>query len=304
MGAFNSRKRVKKILNLAEKQEIYNEEQKLLIAKLLVDNVKNKKSIASIKDVEFKVFSQWGDDGIIQWLIHFLDIPHETFIEFGVQDYRESNTRFLVMNNNWSGLIMDGSENHIENIKNTEYYWKYELEAKSAFVDCDNINELIGSQPFDKDVGLLHIDIDGNDYWIWKEITVISPIIVIIEYNSIFGLERPVTIPYDKDFNRTEAHYSNLYYGASLKALHHLANQKGYAFIGCNSAGNNAYFIRRDKLNKTVREVTLEEGYVLLKARESRDKNGSLNFVSGDNRIKIIRGMPVYNILIEQLEKV
>jgi hypothetical protein len=302
MGAFETRKRIKKILRLADKQEINNEDKMLLLAKLLIENVKQKNTIVSLKDVEFKVFSQWGDDGIIQWLIHFIDIPHETFIEFGVQDYQESNTRFLMMNNNWSGFVMDGSEKHIVDIKKSGYYWKYELEARLAFVDCDNINDLILSQSFDEDVGLLHIDIDGNDYWIWKEINVIKPIIVIIEYNSIFGIDRAITIPYEKDFYRTRAHYSNLYYGASLRALHHLADQKGYTFIGCNSAGNNAYFIQRDKLNNTVKEVTLEEGYVLSKTRESRDKNGRLTHVSGKDRLEAIRDMPVYNILTEKIE--
>lgn len=123
-----------------------------------------------------------------------------------------------------------------------------------------------------------------------------------MEYNSVFGIDRAVTIPYDKNFCRTKAHYTNLYFGASLKALHHLANQKGYAFIGCNSAGNNAYFVRRDKMNEVVKELSLEEGYALSKARESRDKKGKLTYVTGRNRIEVIRGIPVYNILTEELE--
>src|SRR5687767_11068587 len=85
------------------------ETQMLLYGKVLSENVKNREKIVSLREVEFKVFSQFGDDGIIQWLIHHLDIPNRTFIEFGVGDYHESNTRFLLMNDNWVGFIMDGS---------------------------------------------------------------------------------------------------------------------------------------------------------------------------------------------------
>ncbi len=165
-------------------------------------------------------------------------------------------------------------------IVNSEYFWKYELLTDAAFIDTDNINRLISSSRLGNDVGILHIDLDGNDYWIWKEINVISPIVVIIEYNSVFGIDRAITIPYDKSFYRTKVHQSNLYFGASLRALYQLSSEKGYAFIGCNSAGNNSYFVRKDKLNDIVREISLEDGYVLSKFRESRDIDGKLKFLN------------------------
>jgi hypothetical protein len=105
---------------------MYAEDQKLLLANLLVDKVRKIQAVSSLREVEFRVFSQWGDDGIIQWLISHLDIPDKTFIEFGVEDYRESNTRFLMMHDNWSGLVMDGSRENVSAIINTEYYWKLE----------------------------------------------------------------------------------------------------------------------------------------------------------------------------------
>lgn len=267
----------------------------LLLGKLAVDSVKAKKTISSLSEVEFKVFSQFGDDGIIQWLIHNLDIPNKTFVEFGVENYRESNTRFLLMNNNWSGFVMDASEQSVAQIVNSEYYWRHQLTAKAAFVDEENVNSLVASSGFAPELGLLHIDIDGNDYWIWKKLNTVSPILLILEYNSVFGIERSITIPYDPAFCRNKAHYSNLYVGASLRALYELSAEKGYAFIGCNSAGNNAYFVRRDKLNEHVREVTLHEGYVESKFRESRDVKGRLTFLSGSDRLKAIKGIPVYN---------
>ena len=154
-----------------------------------------------------------------------------------------------------------------------------------------------------KEVGILHIDLDGNDYWIWKEINTISPIVVVLEYNSVFGIDRAITIPYDKNFDRNNAHTSNLYYGASLRALYQLSINKGYSFIGSNSAGNNAYFVRNDKLTKSLPKTSLESGYVLSKFRESRDFEGQLNYLSGPDRLSAIKGLPVYNINTDQIEK-
>jgi len=148
----------------------------------------------------------------------------------------------------------------------------------------------------------LHIDLDGNDYWIWEAIK-IKPNILILEYNSLFGFDRAITVPYNPSFNRTSAHFSNLYWGASLKALYGLSQERGYTFIGCNSHGNNAYFLRKDKVNDRVKEVSLEEGFVLSKYREARDKAGALTCLRGEERPKVIRGLPVFNIDSQMIEE-
>lgn len=264
---------------------------------LLQDN-----NIKSLQETEFKVFSQWGDDGIIQYLVNYLDIDNKTFIEFGVEDYLESNTRFLLINNNWSGLIMDGSENHISKIKDDEMYWKYDLIAKSAFITAENINQLIVEEEINGRIGLLHIDIDGNDYWIWKALKVVEPIIMIVEYNSVFGYERAITIPYKDDFTRTSEHFSNLYAGSSILSLCDLAEEKGYAFVGCNSAGNNAYFVKNEFL-KDMKPLTAKEGYVESKFRESRSEDGKLSYLRSEKRLEIIKGLPVYNTRSNKIEK-
>jgi len=294
---------LKRIINPLPKNILTEiEEQKILIGKLLSKDYKRKK-IKKLNDIEFKIFSQFGDDGIIQYLINNLDIKTETFIEFGVEDYLESNTRYLLINNNWSGFVMDGDNSNIESIKKSYFYWKHDLEARSVFITKNNINSLLSIPSFsDEEIGLLHIDLDGNDFFIWREIT-IKPIIVIIEYNSVFGIERPISIPYSDNFIRTKAHFSNLYWGASLKSLYLLAKEKGYAFVGCNSAGNNAYFVRKDKINTIVKETTLREGYVESKYRESRNADGKLTYLSHEDRSKMIKGLPVFNIVSEKIEK-
>lgn len=164
-----------------------------------------------------------------------------------------------------------------------------------SFIDKSNINKIISDNKFSGKIGILSIDIDGNDYWIWECINVVDPVIVIIEYSSVFGNKHAITIPYDPTFHRTKAHYSNLFWGCSLKALYLLAEKKGYTFVGSNSNGINAYFIRKDKMGD-IKPMSLEFGYVKSKYRESRDAKGRFSFVSGDDRLKIIEDMLVYDV--------
>ena len=84
-----------------------------------------------------------GEDGILSWLTDLIENIPKTFIEFGVSDYQESNTRYLLQSRNWSGLVLDGLEENITHIRQQNYYWRHELIAKRAFIDCGNINNLI-----------------------------------------------------------------------------------------------------------------------------------------------------------------
>jgi hypothetical protein len=284
-------------LNMSDWGKLMREihDAKVLAAKALINEIKKHGPYENIQDAEFKVFSQFGDDGIIQYLMHQLDIKPELFIEFGVENYSEANTKFLLTNNNWKGLIIDGSITNINYIRNDDLYWKYDLTAATAFVTNENINKLFYDNGFSGDIGLLSIDIDGNDYWVWEAIDTVNPIVVIIEYNSHFGDKYAIVTPYNSRFVRSQVHYSNLYWGASLKALCSLGERKGYAFVGCNSAGNNAYFVRADSIGK-VRKLSFQEGYVESKFRDSRDSQGRLSYISGTERIKVIKDMPVYDV--------
>ena len=250
----------------------------------------------SVQENEFKVYSQWGEDGIIQKLIRHINIKNKTFIEFGVQNYTESNTRFLLVNNNWAGLVIDGSKENIEYIKNDRIYWQFNLKAECAFLHRNNINEIFRKNGITGDIGILSIDIDGNDFWIWNAIDSVSAAIVIIEYNARFPVDMAVTVPYRDDFVRSKAHSSMVYYGASLSALCLLANKKGYAFVGTNSAGNNAFFVKRDLMVSEVKELSAAEGYVKNQFRESRDEEGKLIYLSATEELEILTSLPLVKI--------
>jgi hypothetical protein len=251
---------------------------------------------SNIRDNEFRAFSQWGEDGIIQFLIRNVPIDRKIFVEFGVQNYTESNTRFLLINNNWSGLVIDGGSEEIAYIKNDPIYWQHNLKAVNSFITKDNINQIFLENGIQGEIGLLSVDIDGNDYWVWQAITSVNPAIVVSEYNFRFGANKAVTVPYNPGFVRTKAHYSNIYYGASLKALCLLATKKGYTFVGCNSAGNNAFFVRKDLKSDSLKELTSEEGYVAAQFRESRDEKGNLLYLSLEEEQKLLNTLPLVEI--------
>ena len=242
---------IKKILNkyfsdkfFKNKLEKDIEILKKLIGTLKVDQNKSKKD-NDLNKFEFKIFSQFGEDGIIQFIIDNINIQKKIFVEFGVENYEEANTRFLLENNNWQGLVIDSSDENIKYIKNKDYYWKNKLVAVCDFIKVNNINQILEKNNIQGQVGLLSIDIDGNDYWIWECIEVINPDIIIIEYNARLGYENSLTIPYKEDFQR-DVNQDKIFYGASLKALYNLGIKKGYSLIGTNMNGNNAFFVKNE----------------------------------------------------------
>lgn len=296
---------VQRVLEILDKDPEYDlKNPKVLTGRLLAAQNAAKERIQDLSEVEFQVFSQWGEDGIIQYLISKIDIPHKTFVEFGVENYKESNTRFLLINNNWRGLVMDGSKANTDFIRNDLVSWAHELYAWPVFITKDNINQHLQAlldKGFDRELGILSIDIDGNDYWVWEAVNVVNPVIMILEYNSLYGPDNPWTIPYQEDFWRLQKGNIILNYGASLSSLVSLGEKKGYDFIGCNSAGNNAFFIRSDK-NRQFRKLTAKEGYVRSRFREMRGTDG--DWVSGDDRLKALKGCKVFNTETGQIETI
>lgn len=259
--------------------------------------------VSGFRESEFRVFSQWGEDGIIQFLLQHVPIKRPLFIEFGVENYTESNTRFLLTNNQWSGIVIDGSDENIEYIKRDPIYWAANLKAVSAFITKDNINELITQNGITGDIGILSIDIDGNDYWVWQAIDCVSPSIIICEYNSLFGPVAEVTTPYDPFFVRDVAHFSKVYYGASISALCSLAESKGYSLVASNSVGNNIFFVRNDLIGSLL-VLTPAQTYLRAQFREYHDESGNLTYDDFDMRLNKISHLPLYDLKTDKLTKI
>lgn len=279
------------ILNVSEKFDEIKINQGLILSMLNAGKLSK-----NIRDYEFKVFSQWGEDGIIQHLARVVEIKNKTFIEFGVEDFMESNCRFLMMKDGWQGFVIDGAPSNIARLRESYFYWKYGVEARAAFVTAENINDLLAESGFEADLGILSIDLDGNDYYVLEAISFFQPRILICEYNPVFGPDRKISIPYRPDFNRTAAHHSNLYWGASLSAMTHIADKKGYSLVGTNSAGNNAFYVRKDLLNDKLEVLSVRDAYTPSNFRESRDKDGNLTHLSAGRKLEAIKGLPVIEV--------
>ncbi len=274
----------------------------ILVGQQLAAINSTKTNIQHLDEVAFQVFSQRGEDGVLQYIISKIDIPNTIFIEFGVEDYTESNTRLLLFNN-WSGMVIDSNARNIRFIKTDFIYWKYDITAYENFITAENINTLISNYTACKDIGVLSVDIDGNDYWVWEAITVVNPRIVICEYNSAFGNSLPLSIPYRQNFSKSKAHYSSLYYGSSLAALCVLAEKKGYDFIGTTSAGVNAFFVRKDCSAPFIKHSALS-GFHESANRDSKNKNGTLSFLPHQQRLQEIKEMPLVNVQTKEVKSI
>lgn len=258
----------------------------------------NYKKFKSIEEFECKVFSQNGEDGIINFIINRLRIDNPTFIEIGVGDYSEANTRLIYERFHSKGRIFDIIDNFEEKVKKNINYWKGDIKAIQKNINTDNINNLL----FDNckfSIDIFSVDIDGIDYWIIKQLNRKISKIFIAEYNANFGSELEVTVPNIKNFNRSNYHYSNLCYGISLRSLIKLMKEKGYYFIGANRLKNNAFFINDDyKKEDYFPNILIKDlnYYVKSNMRESRDKNGNLNYLSDEAKLDKIKDCLVVDL--------
>lgn len=192
---------------------------------------------------EHQIFSQSGEDGILREIFKRLGISKGTFVEFGIGDGLENNTAALLIQG-WSGLWMDGSQESIAKVKSdySRIIAEGRLKLKQAFVTSLTIEQLLSEHGVPREFDLLSIDIDGNDYWVWKAIRQFRPKVIVAEYNAIF----PPGVSWTIAENHNHSWRMDSHMGASLEALWRLGKEKGYCLVGCNLAGVNAFFVRDD----------------------------------------------------------
>ena len=219
---------------------------------------------------EAKIYSQNGEDGILMYLLSNIGVESYSILEIGISDGSECNSRNFIENFKWNCWLIDGSNKNVSKAKD---YYNNNLNAENvttcySWVTADNIEQTIVDLKIPINIDILSIDIDGNDYWVWKSIHNINPRIVVIEYNASFGMERSVTVPYEPNFDRYKKHKSGYYHGASLLALTKLGKEKGYSLICCNSHGVNAFFIKDDYFEDTeLKSQQVEYAFYPIKKR-------------------------------------
>lgn len=259
----------------------------------------NYSNYQNLWDAEVKVFSQWGEDGILDFLCEKLGISKPRMLEVGAGNFRECNSRFLAENRNASVYLVDGRLDLITTTERDPLIWKNHLFAVNTWVTPENI-QTICQDAANKmgGVDIFSLDIDGNDFWVLDSCPLDGVEIIVVEYNPLFGASLPVTVPRDDKFERRAKHYSCLYYGASLPAFISLLKKRDFVFIGTNRVGNNAFFIRSENLKKVGFEPDDDLSvYVDWRIRETRNVEGKLSFQSGFERVNEIRDLPLINLI-------
>lgn len=191
--------------------------------------------IANINSFELRVYSQNGEDGIIKIIFHKIGTTNKYFVELGTENGKECNSA-LLLEKGWTGLQIDSKKTRNKFVKR-------------EFVTAENVEKVLKKYDVPKNFDLLSIDIDGNDYWVWKELKIFYPRVVVIEYNASIPPNESKVVPYNPRFKWDGTNY----FGASLLALTKLSQKKGYQLIGCDSTGTNAFFVKRELTKKNFK---------------------------------------------------
>lgn len=213
----------------------------MLFSEKEVDSLR-KNALIDLNMLEYKVYSQHGEDGIIYEIFKRIGVKGKTFFEFGAGSGSENNSIHLLMQG-WRGWWIDGDKKFVDTYRKLydTSIKSGELVVDSMFVGSKNINSIIERFGMPKEIDLLSIDVDGNDYYIWKALENTSPRVVVIEYNSSY----PAHVRFLQKESDRGWDGSN-FFGASLSVMNDLAKKKGYTLVACDLIGGNAFFVRND----------------------------------------------------------
>jgi len=215
----------------------------------------NQRTVSKLPDASFDVFTYHGEDGILQYLLQQMKEVPLLFVDIGAGDCIKSNCANLAVHFGWEGVFIDKNEKQLsigQHFYRSELAEGADIKFIATTIMAENVNQVIKKAGFHNDVGLLSIDIDGNDYWIWKAIDTIQPRIVVIEAKVEFGYNN-VIVPYGEPNHHSA---NKMYNGASVEALRQLGAKKGYKLVGANRFGYNLFFVRE---NENMAEVATKD---------------------------------------------
>ena len=287
-------KRIREFLRRALTVEPVN--QKINIGLLTSHAMSARKhSMKDLWDAEFRVFSQFGEDGIVDLLLDELQISKPRIMEIGAGDFSECNSRFALHKRNCSAYLVDMREDLQRGLQESEIRWKASVAVEIAKIDEKNIKDIeLRASKFLKYIDVISLDIDGIDFWIAQHINWNGIKIAIVEYNPVFGAKLSVSIPKDTFSSRFEHHYSGLVYGASLLAWIEFFASKDMRFVGTNRAGNNAFFVPSSlagDLPFRLPDISQLDAYVDWQIRDSRNQDQTLSSLSLEQARNLISGV-------------
>jgi len=203
-------------------------------------------ALPGVRDAGFRVYSQVDEDGILLYIFSLIGTRTKRCIELAFGSPYEANTTNLLCNWGWQGLLIEADEAKVRHA--TEYFsrhpdtWYDPPKVVSSWVTKENVNAILAEHDFTGEIDLLSLDVDGNDWWFWKELEVVRPRVVVVEYNNLWDSERAVTVPYQADA-AYDPREPTLHLGASLLAFVKLGREKGYRLVGSNRFDYNAFFV-------------------------------------------------------------
>jgi hypothetical protein len=208
------------------------------------------------------VYSQTGEDGILEKILGTLEATDKWCVEFGAWDGQYlSNTFNLVSNHGYSAVLIEADERRFQALR-ARFAHNEKIIPLNCYVGFSGENTLdaiLARTPIPRDFDLLSVDIDGNDYHVWNALTSYRPKVVCVEYNP--------TIPNEVDFVQPADGAINQ--GSSLLAMTRLGEKKGYSLVAATRL--NAIFVRSEDFHRfkiadnrpaALREDTSEVTYV------------------------------------------
>jgi hypothetical protein len=202
----------------------------------------------------FRLYSQNEEDGIILALFEHAGITDRRFVEIG-SGMSGGNSALLAYECGWSGLMIEIEQRKIDSLLEI-FRHNPGVVGVAAAVSPANINDILSEHGFTGEIDLLSLDIDSYDYWVLEALTVVSPRVLIVEYNARLGPDLALTIPKDCALDDIPKPLR----GASLAAIEKLARRKGYRLVVCDPTGTNAFFLR-DGVAPDLAAVTVADAY-------------------------------------------
>lgn len=238
-------------------QELRNQQRQILaieIERYISDNLhKNPRYLGNkrLNRHEEKIFSQFGEDGIISEIFRRIGTATKFCVEFGVGTGLENNTTSLITQG-WRAVWFEASADFARKCESelSNEIKSGLLRIEPLMLTVDNVQDAFANANVPEEFDVLSIDIDGNDLWLWKALSQYNPRVVVIEYNSTYPPPIEWVMPYDPFYSSN----TTSYHGASLVALENLGIEKGYSLVGCSFSGANAFFVRNDLIEQHFEE--------------------------------------------------
>lgn len=249
--------------------------------------------LPNFNDTGFKVFSQNDEDGLLLYIFALIGIGNRLCLDIAFCGPHGSNTTNLICNWGFHGLLIEGD---LEGVNKSKKFFQHHVDTCifppilcNSWITKDNVNKICEENGFEGEIDLFSLDMDGVDYWIWKNLMVVDPKVVVVEYLDFLGPERSITIPYDENFKAVHSDCPKSsepfdYFGASLKAFVNLGRSKGYRLVGVNKYCFNAFFVKEEIAQNYLPEISTQECFThpkgLRSSKERWDKVKDMKWLS------------------------